>query len=149
MKVKHIGLLAVTAMVVAAMIPVGAMASTGYYSGTDESTLSSSDTASWNNKISQSISVSVGSNFDWDNYMHNNKGISVQGRIIVTDTSGSGNIDNMYHTIAANYYYHGHDATSTVTAVSGGARLGVVHQYQYGSQPYPNTGTWDGQSYTT
>jgi hypothetical protein len=114
------------------LVPIGAIAGgTSTYSGSDQSTLSYSGTASWDQSINQHLSnVPVGNNFAWYNQFHN-AGDIVRHPILVATSTANGNVDKYSLPNLGPYSYTSNFlwTTSTVTAGSGWAALGVVHQY--------------------
>jgi len=133
------------------LVPIGVMASppTHWYSGTDESTISSSGTASWNGYITQNLgNVPVGNTFSWNNNFHNQYGSTTYPMVDVGD-SWSGQTDRIiYPGYSLNPGYSTGVfgiTTVNVVAVSGGISLCPYHQYWVNG---PSVSTSWKQTYT-
>lgn len=120
------------------LVPIGVMAQpqTKWYTGTDQSTIASDGSVTWNQYINQHLNnVPIGYSFSWNNDMTNNYGSTTYPVVDVGETSGPGNTDKLYPPSQSYPLSPGYSTgifpvtTVNVLAVQGGVDLGVFHQY--------------------
>lgn len=153
MRYNKLAVLAVTGLILSIVVPLGASASTVQWSGSDQSSVSSSFVASWSQTIPSTAIAQVKrgqDNLAWYNKLLNNRNSSIWGQVSWAFTDGTGgDYVRSPSTILLNSYWDPTPTTWTITRGYGGpCELGVNHRYtpNFQTDAGVNTGT-HGQYY--